>query len=215
MLSMSFSDDGFMSRQGIESGCTRSMLMLGPEMRHIAPADIGERRIGHFGYFRPKFQTKLWPQIPAWLTRDETQHRHSDGRRRRVSSSTGSNAPRTTDMTIKTYTLNGVATLEIALPREEERADHGHVPGPGRRVCKAADADAAVVPCSSPASPAFSPRAMSRRLLRWPSAERGGPVFQFQRALLDLAASPSSRPTGGAVGIGTTMLLHCDCPCGR
>jgi predicted alpha/beta hydrolase len=36
-------------------------------MRHIAPAEIGERRIGHFGFFRARFQASLWPQVSAFL----------------------------------------------------------------------------------------------------------------------------------------------------
>jgi predicted alpha/beta hydrolase len=29
-------------------------------MKRIAPGDIGERRIGHFGFFRPRFERSLW-----------------------------------------------------------------------------------------------------------------------------------------------------------
>jgi hypothetical protein len=25
------------------------------------------QRIGHFGFFRDKMQTALWPQVPQWL----------------------------------------------------------------------------------------------------------------------------------------------------
>jgi predicted alpha/beta hydrolase len=38
------------------------------EMRRIAPADIGVRRIGHFGFFRQQFAEKLWAQVPHWLS---------------------------------------------------------------------------------------------------------------------------------------------------
>lgn len=66
MLSMSFSDDEFMSRRGIES-LHAFYAGAKPEMRHIAPAEIGERRIGHFGFFRARFQASLWPQVSAFL----------------------------------------------------------------------------------------------------------------------------------------------------
>ncbi len=41
----------------------------GTEPQHItiAPADIGEKKIGHFGYFRPQAGEKLWPAAADWL----------------------------------------------------------------------------------------------------------------------------------------------------
>jgi predicted alpha/beta hydrolase len=67
ILSMSFTDDEFMSARNTESlhgfyaGAPRTMA-------RIAPADIGERRIGHFGFFRPQFQATLWPQVHGFLS---------------------------------------------------------------------------------------------------------------------------------------------------
>ena len=29
-------------------------------MKRIAPKEIGEKRIGHFGFFKPKFEHSLW-----------------------------------------------------------------------------------------------------------------------------------------------------------
>lgn len=66
ILSMSFTDDEFMSARNTESlhgfyaGAPRTMA-------RIAPADIGERRIGHFGFFRPQFQATLWPRVHGFL----------------------------------------------------------------------------------------------------------------------------------------------------
>ena len=37
------------------------------DMRRIAPRDVGVRRIGHFGFFRQRFATTLWPQVTQWL----------------------------------------------------------------------------------------------------------------------------------------------------
>lgn len=59
IVSLSFTDDEFMSARNIESihsfytnaKCT---------MKHIVPQDIGVQRIGHFGFFRPSFQESLW-----------------------------------------------------------------------------------------------------------------------------------------------------------
>jgi predicted alpha/beta hydrolase len=38
-----------------------------PQHITIAPADIGEKKIGHFGYFRPQAGEKLWPAAADWL----------------------------------------------------------------------------------------------------------------------------------------------------
>jgi predicted alpha/beta hydrolase len=68
ILSLSFTDDEFMSRLNTESmhgfyaGAPR-------EMRRIAPRDIGVRHIGHFGFFRRRYADRLWPQAASWLAR--------------------------------------------------------------------------------------------------------------------------------------------------
>ena len=66
MLSLSFTDDEFMSMRNTES-LHSFYAAAQPELRRIAPEDIGERRIGHFGFFRSRFQTKLWPQVARFL----------------------------------------------------------------------------------------------------------------------------------------------------
>lgn len=66
ILSLSFTDDEFMSRANIESlhgfysGAPR-------EMKRISPRQIGARAIGHFGFFGRRFADALWPQAGAWL----------------------------------------------------------------------------------------------------------------------------------------------------
>jgi predicted alpha/beta hydrolase len=68
ILSLSFTDDEFMSRLNIES--MHGFYAAAPrEMRRIAPGDIGMRRIGHFGFFRRSYAESLWPQAAAWLGR--------------------------------------------------------------------------------------------------------------------------------------------------
>ncbi|TDP63511.1 alpha/beta fold hydrolase [Roseateles toxinivorans] len=66
MLSLSFTDDEFMSRRNTES-LHSFYAGAQPEIRRIAPKDIGERRIGHFGFFRKHFQATLWPQVARFL----------------------------------------------------------------------------------------------------------------------------------------------------
>jgi predicted alpha/beta hydrolase len=38
------------------------------ELVVVKPADIGEKKIGHFGYFRPQAGEKLWPAAADWLS---------------------------------------------------------------------------------------------------------------------------------------------------
>jgi predicted alpha/beta hydrolase len=38
-----------------------------PEIRRIAPRDVGSRRIGHFGFFREPFRDTLWREAADWL----------------------------------------------------------------------------------------------------------------------------------------------------
>lgn len=67
MLSLAFTDDEFMSHRNTES-LHGFYAGARPELRRIAPADVGVRRIGHFGFFRKHFEASLWPQVSAWLT---------------------------------------------------------------------------------------------------------------------------------------------------
>jgi len=70
IVSFSFTDDDFMSARNTESlhafytGAARSM-------RRFAPGDLGLRRIGHFGFFRPELAESLWrPHLLPELLRD-------------------------------------------------------------------------------------------------------------------------------------------------
>ncbi len=68
ILALNFTDDEYMSRANTES--MLNFYASAPrEMRRIAPGDIGERRIGHFGFFRRRYAERLWPQAAAWFDR--------------------------------------------------------------------------------------------------------------------------------------------------
>lgn len=62
IFSLSFTDDEYMSEQnvasihGFYSGAPRTM-------KRVAPADVGERAIGHFGCFRPRCEESLWRPV--------------------------------------------------------------------------------------------------------------------------------------------------------
>lgn len=68
ILSLSFTDDEYMSARNTESlhGFYRAAQR---EMRRLDPREIGVPRIGHFGFFRRKFEATLWPQAGEWLMR--------------------------------------------------------------------------------------------------------------------------------------------------
>lgn len=70
IVSFSFTDDEFMSARNTESlhafysGAPRTM-------KRFAPPDVGLRRIGHFGFFRPEVAESLWrPHLLPELLRD-------------------------------------------------------------------------------------------------------------------------------------------------
>lgn len=59
ITSFSFSDDELMSARNIES--LHSFYTSSPKtMNRISPEDIGAKRIGHFGFFKPRFKKSLW-----------------------------------------------------------------------------------------------------------------------------------------------------------
>lgn len=66
IVSISFTDDEMMSADSIRS--LHALYRTAPvEYRRIAPADIGVKQIGHFGFFRPQFAQSLWPLAKEWI----------------------------------------------------------------------------------------------------------------------------------------------------
>lgn len=62
IVSLSFSDDEMMSLANTES--IHGFYCAAPrKMRRIAPRDVGAERIGHFGFFRPRFEEALWRRV--------------------------------------------------------------------------------------------------------------------------------------------------------
>lgn len=59
IVSLSFHDDEFMSARNTES--IHGFYVNAPRiMKRLGAADIGARRIGHFGFFRAAFEQSLW-----------------------------------------------------------------------------------------------------------------------------------------------------------
>lgn len=59
IVSLSFADDEMMSLRNTES--IHGFYSCAPRtMKRIAPQDVGAKRIGHFGFFRPAYEGSLW-----------------------------------------------------------------------------------------------------------------------------------------------------------
>jgi enoyl-CoA hydratase/carnithine racemase len=118
-------------------------------------------------------------------------------------------------MSIKTATINGVATIEIARP-EKKNALTAAMYQAMTDALQAAHADAAVRAVLITGQPGVftSGNDIEDFMTRAPGAGgsdvRDTPVFGFMHALLDCDKPVVAAVTGAAIGIGTTMLLHCD-----
>ena len=113
-------------------------------------------------------------------------------------------------MSIKTATLNGVATIEIARP-EKKNALTVEMYQAMADALIAAREDASVRAVLITGQPGiFTSGNDLEDFVRRPRQGFDSPVFQFMRALLDCDKPVIAAVTGAAIGIGTTLLLHCD-----
>jgi enoyl-CoA hydratase/carnithine racemase len=117
-------------------------------------------------------------------------------------------------MSIKTATINGVATIEIARPEKKNALTVAMYQAMAEAL-NAAREDGAVRAVLITGQPGIftSGNDVEDFLTRPPgqgSDSMDSPVFRFMRALLDCDKPVVAAVTGAAIGIGTTMLLHCD-----
>jgi enoyl-CoA hydratase/carnithine racemase len=117
-------------------------------------------------------------------------------------------------MSIKTATLNGVTTIEIARPEKKNAITIAMYQAMADALV-AAQADAAVRAVLITGQPGVftSGNDIEDFMARPPgqgSDAMDSPVFRFMRALLEIDKPVVAAVTGAAIGIGTTMLLHCD-----
>jgi enoyl-CoA hydratase/carnithine racemase len=113
-------------------------------------------------------------------------------------------------MTIKTATMNGVATIEIARP-EKKNAITGAMYGQMAAALDAARADPAVRAVLVTGQPGiFTSGNDIEDFMQRPPGDAESPAFVFMRALIGCDKPVVAAVTGAAIGIGTTMLLHCD-----
>lgn len=73
ILSLSFTDDEFLSRRNIES-LHSFFAGASVEMQRLSPRDVQVPRIGHFGFFRKRHEASLWPRVADWLDRHAGLH---------------------------------------------------------------------------------------------------------------------------------------------
>lgn len=66
LRALCFADDSWATPAGVGLLCT-GFTGTAPDVRVIAPADIGVERVGHFGFFRPAFRDTLWRDAADWL----------------------------------------------------------------------------------------------------------------------------------------------------
>jgi len=117
-------------------------------------------------------------------------------------------------MSIKTATLNGVATIEIARPEKKNALTIAMYQAMADAI-DAAAADNAVRAVLITGQPGIftSGNDIEDFMSRPPgqgSDAAESPVFRFMRALVGCDKPVLAAVTGAAIGIGTTMLLHCD-----
>jgi enoyl-CoA hydratase/carnithine racemase len=111
-------------------------------------------------------------------------------------------------MSIKSATLNGVATIEIARP-EKKNAITGAMYHQMAAALDAARADVAVRAVLITGQPGiFTSGNDIEDFMQRPPGEP--PAFVFMRALMGCDKPVIAAVTGAAIGIGTTLLLHCD-----
>ncbi len=113
-------------------------------------------------------------------------------------------------MSIRTATLNGVASIEIARP-EKKNAITSQMYGEMAAALSAASQDKAVraVLIQGQSSIFTSGNDLEDFMARPPRGD-DAPVFQFMQALLGCEKPVVAAVNGAAIGIGTTLLLHCD-----
>ena len=113
-------------------------------------------------------------------------------------------------MSIKTATLNGVTTIEIARP-EKKNAITSAMYEAMAEALEAANADPKVRAVLITGQPnVFTSGNDLEDFMARPPRDADAPVFQFMQALLACEKPVVAAVTGAAIGIGTTLLLHCD-----
>jgi predicted alpha/beta hydrolase len=70
LRALSFTDDPWATLPAVEMLCA-GFTSIHPDIHSISPQEIGVRKIGHFGFFRPEHRDTLWRGAAEWLQRSE------------------------------------------------------------------------------------------------------------------------------------------------
>lgn len=113
-------------------------------------------------------------------------------------------------MSIRTATFNNVATIEIARPEKKNAITLDMYAAMGQALSDA-NADAGVRAVLITGQPGiFTSGNDLEDFMQRPRQGADSPAFQFMRALIGCDKPVVAAVTGAAIGIGTTLLLHCD-----
>ena len=111
---------------------------------------------------------------------------------------------------IKTATLNGVCTIEIARPEKKNALTMAMYEAMAAAI-NAAQLDPQVRALLITGQPGiFTSGNDLEDFMQRPPQGADSPVFRFMQSLVAFEKPVVAAVTGAAVGIGTTMLLHCD-----
>jgi enoyl-CoA hydratase/carnithine racemase len=113
-------------------------------------------------------------------------------------------------MTIKTALLDGVFSIEIARPEKKNALTMAMYSALAQAFVEARENPAvrAVLITGQPGI--FTSGNDLEDFMAAPPRDTQSPVFVFMRALVDCDKPVIAAVTGAAIGIGTTLLLHCD-----
>ncbi len=113
-------------------------------------------------------------------------------------------------MNIKTATLNNIATIEIARPEKKNALTMAMYDAMSNAIDAAAQ-DKTVRALLFTGQPGiFTSGNDLEDFMQRPPAGESSPVFRFLHTLLAFEKPVVAAVTGAAVGVGTTMLMHCD-----
>ncbi|MES2890122.1 MAG: enoyl-CoA hydratase-related protein [Pseudomonadota bacterium] len=113
-------------------------------------------------------------------------------------------------MGIKTAVLNGVLSIEIARPEKKNALTEAMYAAMAMALIQAQTEEGvrAILITGQPG--VFTSGNDLEDFAQRPPQTNEAPVFQFMRALVRSDKPVVAAVTGPAIGIGTTMLLHCD-----
>jgi enoyl-CoA hydratase/carnithine racemase len=113
-------------------------------------------------------------------------------------------------MTIRTHTADGVCTIEIARPEKKNALTVVMYQQMADAIAAAHDEPAVRAILIHGQPDIFTAGNDLEDFMKNPPADEKAPVFQFMAALGYAEKPVIAAVNGAAVGIGTTMLLHCD-----